>query len=256
VSRVKAADTPSLASASKNTDASGAKAQALAADLAQAKGDLETTRSQLEAAQRDAADAKARFEAQDAARSSELAAARQALDAATASADEAKKQAAATAPVDPGAAARAAELDEAKAELAAMRSQLADAVKAADTAKSDLAAANSGRISTDQQVADLTDRLNAALRSAAILQQENARLNRQSPIRPSNAAAVQAALQPPPPPPAPAPRTYTVVDGDTLTGISLKFYGGAGHWRRIYDANRGTMANEGSLSIGMVLVIP
>jgi nucleoid-associated protein YgaU len=56
--------------------------------------------------------------------------------------------------------------------------------------------------------------------------------------------------------PTPAARTYVVVDGDTLTKISLQFYGTARRWREIYEANRDTLPNESVLSIGSTLVIP
>jgi LysM repeat protein len=58
------------------------------------------------------------------------------------------------------------------------------------------------------------------------------------------AAAVGPVTRPPPPPPtppAPTSRTYVVVKGDTLWGISLRFYGNGASWPRIFDANRGVI---------------
>lgn len=62
---------------------------------------------------------------------------------------------------------------------------------------------------------------------------------------------------PPPPPPAPPRRTYTVVAGDTLSGIAQKVYGNAGAWQKIYDANRGIIGgNPNLIRAGQVLTIP
>ncbi len=40
-------------------------------------------------------------------------------------------------------------------------------------------------------------------------------------------------------PAAPAQRTHTVASGDTLSGISLRYYGTASRWREIYNRNAG-----------------
>ena len=147
--------------------------------------------------------------------------------------------------------ALAAELEQAKADLASARSQLADAAK---DRESSVAAA---RGDSDKRVTELTDKLNVALQSYAVLQEENNRLKRSSPLRPSTPAAalaVQSSL--PTPTPTPAPRQYVVVDGDTLTKISLRYYGTANKWLTIYQANRDKLPNERTLSIGTVLRIP
>ena len=47
-----------------------------------------------------------------------------------------------------------------------------------------------------------------------------------------------------------------MVDGDTLTKISLEYYGTAARWQAIYQANRDVMPNEASLAIGATLRIP
>jgi nucleoid-associated protein YgaU len=46
------------------------------------------------------------------------------------------------------------------------------------------------------------------------------------------------------------------VDGDTLTRISRQYYGTANRWNEIFQANRDTLANEGSLTVGASLRIP
>ena len=41
------------------------------------------------------------------------------------------------------------------------------------------------------------------------------------------------------PPRRPPPgRTYTVVKGDSLSKIAKQFYGSAGQWKKIYEANK------------------
>jgi nucleoid-associated protein YgaU len=47
-----------------------------------------------------------------------------------------------------------------------------------------------------------------------------------------------------------------VVDGDTLTKISRQYYGTSARWDEIFQANRDTLANESSLTIGATLRIP
>ena len=73
-----------------------------------------------------------------------------------------------------------------------------------------------------------------------------------------NAPAPAPAPPPPPPPAAPANRgTYTVVRGDTLSGISKKYYGDANQWRKIYDANKGVIgSNPNMIFPGQVYTIP
>ncbi len=55
---------------------------------------------------------------------------------------------------------------------------------------------------------------------------------------------------------ASAPRMHTVVKGDTLAGISRKYYGKAGQWQKIADANKETLPDPTKLKIGMELKIP
>lgn len=75
------------------------------------------------------------------------------------------------------------------------------------------------------------------------------------------AEPVVAVATPPPPvvaePPKPeVPATHTVVAGDTLSGISKKYYGTSARWREIYEANRVSMSSPSALKIGMVLKLP
>ena len=52
------------------------------------------------------------------------------------------------------------------------------------------------------------------------------------------------------------PDTYVVQEGDTLYKIALKFYGKSSAWRRIRDANRTLISNDGRVKTGQKLVMP
>lgn len=51
-------------------------------------------------------------------------------------------------------------------------------------------------------------------------------------------------------------RTYTVTKGDTLSHIAREFYGKAGKWQAIYDANRDQLDDPDRIFPGQVLKIP
>ncbi len=51
-------------------------------------------------------------------------------------------------------------------------------------------------------------------------------------------------------------RTYVVQYGDTLSKISMRFYGNTGDWMKIYDANRNTLSRPEDLQVGQELIIP
>ena len=75
-------------------------------------------------------------------------------------------------------------------------------------------------------------------------------------------AAYHAAQQQAQAPQEPAPRqpggsvSYTVQQGDTLSGIAEWFYGDRSGRRDIYAANRSTIRDPQSLEAGTVLKIP
>ncbi len=55
----------------------------------------------------------------------------------------------------------------------------------------------------------------------------------------------------------PSTDSYTVVGGDTLSGISQKVYGSQKHWRAIYEANKSAIGSDpADLKVGMKLKIP
>ncbi len=51
-------------------------------------------------------------------------------------------------------------------------------------------------------------------------------------------------------------RTYIVQPGDTLGKISVRFYGTANGYLRIYDANRDRLSSPSAISVGQELIIP
>jgi nucleoid-associated protein YgaU len=51
-------------------------------------------------------------------------------------------------------------------------------------------------------------------------------------------------------------RFHIVRKGETLSKISLTYYGSAGKWRKIFEANRETIKNPDKLTAGAKLIIP
>jgi nucleoid-associated protein YgaU len=57
-------------------------------------------------------------------------------------------------------------------------------------------------------------------------------------------------------PPPHVTRTYTVVKGDSLSRIAKQFYGKAGEWHRIYEANKSIIKDPDLIYPGQVFTIP
>jgi nucleoid-associated protein YgaU len=49
---------------------------------------------------------------------------------------------------------------------------------------------------------------------------------------------------------------YTVVGGNTLSGIAKKYYNDANRWPRIFEANRNQIHDPDHMFVGQVLRIP
>jgi nucleoid-associated protein YgaU len=56
--------------------------------------------------------------------------------------------------------------------------------------------------------------------------------------------------------PTPAVRYHVVAEGDSLSRISVRYYGTANRWQEIYDANREMLRGENALRPGQRLRIP
>jgi nucleoid-associated protein YgaU len=54
----------------------------------------------------------------------------------------------------------------------------------------------------------------------------------------------------------PAGRTYTVVQGDSLSKIARREYGDANQWRKIYEANKDVIEDPNLIEVGQDLIIP
>lgn len=200
----------------------------------------------------------------------------------------------ALASIDEERAAVAAKLDAANAELATLRpqaasasavsadaenlrSQLASANQTLTTQASDLAAANralaDARATIDTATADLVatrDQLRQTQAQSAAFAVENQQLKTRlalagnlaatpAPSRPGSVPAIAINLPastPPPAAPAPGPRTHTVAPGDSLSKISLQYYGTAARWNEILQANPTVIRNPDSLALGTQLRIP
>ena len=113
-----------------------------------------------------------------------------------------------------------------------------------------------------RQAQDETSRLaneNERLRNRIALQGPAPGAQGTLPTRPGaervTPEAVATAPAPAAPPPAVA-KTYVVVEGDTLTRISRKFYGSSGRWEEILAANRSVLKDEKSLPVGSTIKIP
>jgi len=71
--------------------------------------------------------------------------------------------------------------------------------------------------------------------------------------KPNSSAAPAVHIQPETEKPQ---RFHVVLKGETLSGISYKYYGSAGKWRKIFEANRGTVKDANTVRAGTKLVIP
>jgi nucleoid-associated protein YgaU len=145
---------------------------------------------------------------------------------------------------------------------------LTNQVNSAQTELAELRAANA-RLQEQNQAAE-RDRIGRIL----ALQQENAAITARlrqaqgtleqiaSATRLINPGASQGFPQSAPIPqgtaarPAAAPRVHLVAEGDSLTRISLRYYGTAIRWSEIYEANREVLSTENSLRPGQRLNIP
>lgn len=55
---------------------------------------------------------------------------------------------------------------------------------------------------------------------------------------------------------AETPKYHTVQDGETLSGISYKYYGSENRWQKILDTNRNVIKDVKDLKPGMKIIIP
>jgi len=122
-----------------------------------------------------------------------------------------------------------------------------------------LAPDNSEMLALEAQLRQTQRELNAARNDHDSLRNRLLAL-RTAPTRPGSptAAALRRSSAPQPNRAATTsePRTHTVVSGNTLSGLSARYYGTSRRWAEIYEANRDKLPNERALRIGMTIVIP
>jgi len=73
---------------------------------------------------------------------------------------------------------------------------------------------------------------------------------------PSATAVPSSSAGPASAPVVPAARLHVVAEGDSLTRISVRYYGTTNRWQEIYEANRETLRGENTLRPGQRLRIP
>jgi nucleoid-associated protein YgaU len=95
----------------------------------------------------------------------------------------------------------------------------------------------------------------AAAAKAAADAKQAAEAKQAADAKKAQETAAAAAAAAPAPAPAAAPKTYTVVRGDTLSGIAAKL--GLGGYQGLYDRNKALIgANPNLIKPGQVLTIP
>jgi nucleoid-associated protein YgaU len=161
-----------------------------------------------------------------------------------------------------------AEVETLRTQLAAANQTIADQTASLETANTNLAGA---RKTVDTATAELVatrDQLRQTQAQAAASAIESQQLKTRlalvgnlpasnTPSRPGTIAPTSVDLPPPAPVEAPAgPRVHTVAPGDSLSRISLRYYGTASRWNEILQANRDAIRNPDSLALGTKLRIP
>ncbi len=111
----------------------------------------------------------------------------------------------------------------------------------------------------DDKIVTLTGEAPSIAVSAATMEAFNDMVktdNTLNTIRVDKPPEPKPAPAPEPVPEAPAETIYVVVSGDTLGGISLKYYGDANKYMKIFEANRDILDNPDLIKVGQELKIP
>jgi chromosome segregation ATPase len=149
----------------------------------------------------------------------------------------------------------AKERDDLQARVAELTGKFSSTSEALTTAEAQArAAVESAAVSvaSTAELETLRNRAAAAERSAEIARAELARAN-------ELLTAVRPTLAEPTRPTAPAgepARTHTIAPGETLSSISLRYYGTTARWNEILSANRDVLVDERSFAAGRTLRIP
>ena len=101
----------------------------------------------------------------------------------------------------------------------------------------------------------LTDKLDEAREALKAAQQENEQYARRIAELEARLAQLEAGTSTTTTTTGPT-RTHVVREGETLSMISLKYYGTKDRWRDIYDANRDVLPDPNHIQAGQKLTIP
>ena len=146
--------------------------------------------------------------------------------------------------------------------LTAQMAQLRRDLEAARTAQARLnenfAAQDRDRIATITQLRTENGALAARLNQAQGTLDQIASAARLGTPAATIASGGPAPIRPVAPPTITTPevRYHTVGDGDSLSRISLRYYGTANRWQEIYQANRDVLQGSSALRVGQQLRIP
>ncbi len=77
------------------------------------------------------------------------------------------------------------------------------------------------------------------------------RKGKERPIQEKPSADVNRTTQP-----ASTARDYTIKSGDSLSKIAREFYGNAGDWQKIYQANKDKIKDPDMIHPGQKIIIP
>lgn len=135
----------------------------------------------------------------------------------------------------------------------ALAAQLAQHRRDLETARAAQARQAEGFAVREREQAAIINRLRAENGTLA------ARLSQTQGTLDQIAASVRlsvAGAKPAPLPAAGQPRHHTVAEGDSLSKISLRYYGTAGRWQEIYLANAAVLQGSNVLRVGQQLRIP
>ena len=106
------------------------------------------------------------------------------------------------------------------------------------------------------------DELAAILKEKDLLDEEDETSTGSSliPVRDAKASAQPekkpVAEEKAPPKMPDRPKTYVVEEGDTLYGVSKRFYGSIQYWKQIREANKALISSDNRLRAGDTLVLP
>lgn len=139
------------------------------------------------------------------------------------------------------------------ADLSSRQASLVSALAAAEAQARDTTAANSAVTLASAELETLRNRAATAERAAESARAEAERAHQ---LLAGTRPAASAPTRPTTVTPGQPARTHTIASGETLSGISLRYYGTAARWPEILAANRDVLPDERSFIAGRTIRIP